>query len=284
LALNPVSLTEALRPWRLAGVEAFLFDAESLARLLAPATPAPTRQRAPEAAQRCSPEAAQRCSPEAAHRRSPDPAPSRHRPELADERRPTPPTAPAKPAGDAAPAASTVDAPQPSELFPDTPRWPSAWAALFARTPQAPLVWTYPELGADLSGQGDKARAACLRELIGSLGLPRGSSAFWPLSLPDADPDSDLAQREHASPAGFYFRQGIHLLQPHGIILFGRQALAASGLPLPLGAAYSQSLLGGVLHLLLPDFATILASPADFSKTAAYLRASLASLPALFRG
>jgi hypothetical protein len=164
---------------------------------------------------------------------------------------------------------------------PDVERWPAAWTALWARTPKAPLVWTYAELGADLSGQGDKARSACLRELIGSLALPRGSSAFWPISLPDSE-DSPSPPPNGGMPQESCFLQGIRLMRPHGIIVFGPQALAQSGLEMALATPFSQALRNGVLHLLLPDFATILASSSDCSKTAAYLRASLSTLPALF--
>jgi hypothetical protein len=164
---------------------------------------------------------------------------------------------------------------------PDANRWPAAWADLWARTPKAPLIWTYAELGADLSGQGDKARSACLRELIGSLALPRGSSAFWPIALPE-DQDSSFSPAQGSIPRESCFLQGIRLMRPHGIIVFGPQALAQSGLEIALTTPFSQALRNGVLHLLLPDFATILASASDSSKTAAYLRASLSTLPALF--
>jgi hypothetical protein len=113
------------------------------------------------------------------------------------------------------------------------------------------------------------------------LGLPRGSSAFWPISLPGTQ-DSPSTSTSQNLPQESCFLQGIRLLRPHGIIVFGSRALAQSGLETTLPTPFSQTLRNGVLHLLLPDLATILASASDFSKTAAYLRASLSTLPALF--
>jgi hypothetical protein len=111
--------------------------------------------------------------------------------------------------------------------------------------------------------------------------LPRGSSAFWPLTLP-ATQDMPPSPSQERLSDNACFLQGIRLLRPHGIIVFGPQALAQSGLEVALHTPYSQALRNGVLHLLLPDFGSILAAASDFSKTAAYLRSSLSTLPALY--
>ncbi|MDL2316259.1 hypothetical protein LJC59_04185 [Desulfovibrio sp. OttesenSCG-928-A18] len=67
----------------------------------------------------------------------------------------------------------------------------------------APIVWTYPELGADLTGTGSRERSDYLKRLIQALGLPKGSSSFWPLCLPQQPvvEDSPAPASQSAPPA-----------------------------------------------------------------------------------
>jgi len=103
------------------------------------------------------------------------------------------------------------------------------WAGFLAKVPSAPLmVWTYRELGADLSGRADPARGALWRELIKLLGLPRGSVAFWPFALP-LQTGGDAV---HMEP----FLAGLARIAPRALVVFGAQdfepiaeALAATG-------------------------------------------------------
>jgi len=63
------------------------------------------------------------------------------------------------------------------------PGFPEPWASYFAKAATSPrIVWTYLELGLDLSGQSDPRRAAALRNLITHLRWPRGTTAFWPVA------------------------------------------------------------------------------------------------------
>jgi len=103
------------------------------------------------------------------------------------------------------------------------------WAGFLAKTPPAPLmVWTYRELGADLSGRADPARGALWRELIKRLDLPRGSVAFWPFALPE-EGESEVV---HMEP----FLAGLARIAPKSLVVFGThafepiaRALAAAG-------------------------------------------------------
>ena len=164
--------------------------------------------------------------------------------------------------------------------------WPEPWRERLKKTLPAPLVWTYPELGEDLSGAGDKDRSACLKQLIGSLALPKGSSAFWPLRLPSAPgslPDAQAAQGSRNTPdASRYFQEGLLLLHPQAVILFGERSVELSGLNLRLGGTFVQAVLAGVLYIVLPDFATLLANATMGNKTSVYLRSSLSQLPGIF--
>lgn len=61
------------------------------------------------------------------------------------------------------------------------------WAGFMAKVPPAPLsIWTYSELGFDLTGHSEPARGNLWRSLIQLVGLPRGSVGFFPYSLPDS--------------------------------------------------------------------------------------------------
>ena len=250
MALNPVSLDDRLRPWLLAGVSCFLLPEGSVLDLESSARPATDRQ-AMSGPTKLPPR------PQV----PPPPLPSPPPPKRV-ERQPSPA------------AASKVN----------EATWPGPWRERLKKTLPAPLVWTYPELGEDLSGAGDKARSACLRQLIGSLALPKGSSAFWPLRLPAAPESLPDAQAAQDTPdESRYFQEGLRLLRPQAVILFGERSVGLSGLNLRLGGTFAQAVLAGVLYIVLPDFAALLTNAAMGNKTSVYLRSSLSQLPGIFK-
>ena len=192
-------------------------------------------------------------------------------------------------------------APPPSTLFPATPQklspektaipqspsdipdippaqWPQGWSSLLDKTRPAPIVWSYPELGADLMGQGSKKRSQYLRSLIGSLNLPKGSNAFWPLVLPET-----VENDNQQSVPGLYFKLGLQRLKPKAILFFGMDCLKLSGLSLQFNNYYTQVLYQGILHILLPDFDDLLRKENSLETSRTFLRAMLSSIPALFR-
>ena len=150
--------------------------------------------------------------------------------------------------------------------------WPEAWRSLFLRTAPAPIIWTYAELGDDLSGRGDKDRSACLRHIIGSLQLPKGSSSFWPVSLSGGETGEAVSGRER------YFQEGLRLLKPGAVIFLGAGAVELSGIALNLHIPYTQTIARGMLHVLLPDFTTLLAGENFTRQACVFLRSSLGDL------
>lgn len=262
MAINPVSLSECLRPWHTAGISHFLCE-----HPLVTEAQAPVQNNAPVRSFEVPP--------------------------------PSKPAAPPVPGSASQPFEPQRAATPKSEI--PCVELPSAWAELLSRTPRAPIVWTYPELGMDLTGQGDKHRSQCLRELIGSLGLPKGSSAFWPLRLSlkkDGGPDFSGGEEggthgnttentaAHDSPPQLgesaYFQHGISVIRPHAIIFFGIPCASLSGFELPLTASFSLAVRQGILFVALPELQSLIESPDIFTKTAAYLRTSLGGLPALY--
>jgi hypothetical protein len=156
---------------------------------------------------------------------------------------------------------------------------PSAWKDLLEKTPAAPLLWTYAELGQDLQGRGDGERSAGLRELIGKLNLPRGSSAFWPLTLEDSWPH--CLEGGVLPPDVAFFLQGLVRLRPRAVVLFGSHSCLLSGLDLSLRLPFTQQVKGGRLFLLLPAWRDLLADGVLREQSVTYLRVAFTSLSAL---
>lgn len=161
--------------------------------------------------------------------------------------------------------------------------WPEAWQVLLARTNPAPIVWTYAELGEDLSGNGDKERSACLRRLISSLRLPKGSSAFWPVRLApfvgeDAPASHEADNAPRSTGEAEFFQAGLQRLAPKVVIMLGAPAMELSGLDLPISIPFTQQIHKGVLYVLLPDFASLLGKAALQERAGVFLRAALSGL------
>ena len=290
MAVNALSLAECLRPWRTAGITAFLADPptdasalselegqEVLSRNLVPHAdlsmtretptgdlPTNIRQKEYEA-----PKAAVALSaggvPQARAGQAPMAATGTHRRTLPDT-----------------PQSSSQNAPANAEAF-DTSNWPEEWRTLMARTAPAPIVWTYAELGEDLSGQKNAERGDCLRQIIGALRLPKGSSSFWPVCLASAEDGRETARAEMsphtpALAACRYFQAGLRLLAPKVVILLGTQTLSLSGLKLHVSIPFTQQIHRGVLHMLLPGFDELLAKPSLKEQSCVFLRTALTGL------
>ena len=253
MAINPLTLAEMLRPWRAAGISELLGEA------LTVGTPsagpqnegnisefAPEPERLPAQAEN-SLEASQKA---ARHGKTHVRAGTQTR-------------------KDSAPLSSRA--------------YPEAWRSLLERTNPAPILWTYAELGEDLAGRGDKERSACLRRLIGSLQLPKGSSVFWPVRLASPN-DGESAPAplngEESAPGGIgdFFQAGLRHLAPKVVIILGALAVELSGLGLSLNVPFTQQIHGGILYVLLPDFNAILAKPPLEERAGVFLRTALSGL------
>lgn len=156
----------------------------------------------------------------------------------------------------------------------DLAAWPAPWRDWAVKTAPAPVLWTYHELGADLTGIGRSAeRSGFFKNIIGELRLPKGSSVFWPSAMPVAD--SAAAGEPLANAA--VFSAGIARLSPQVVIVFGERALTDIG----LGGAvryFGQIMVEGRLLLLVPEIQALLQNQAQRASTVSLLRAVLAAV------
>ena len=81
----------------------------------------------------------------------------------------------------------SAPAPGAASTTPAGPRWPEPWRGLAARVRENPrVIITYTDLALDLSGTPHPGRRKLLRDILGYLAWPQGTSLFWPLcSLKD---------------------------------------------------------------------------------------------------
>lgn len=155
----------------------------------------------------------------------------------------------------------------------DPAAWPAAWKNWFSRIAPAPVLWTYHELGADLTGIGHSPeRSAFFKKLLGELGLPKGSSVFWPSAMPMAKEGEDAALR--AEPA--VFSAGLSRLNPQVVIVFGEMALEDMGLAGRI-RPFRQEMVEGKLLLCLPEIDVLLHNQGQRASSVSLLRAVLAS-------
>lgn len=307
MAVNSLSLAASLRPWRYAGVIALLsseaVDDES--PIDAPGKPSNvslTSDSSPSTAETdlayVVPEATCRCGADEAASRASPPSTTEDLstnklhpciPETGGRHAPLSPAATAN-AQDrhAGSELSRENQNNPEPDFPDL--LPGPWQDILTRTEPSPIIWTYSELGDDLTGHGDKERSACLRHIIRSLNLPKGTNAFWPVCLPqkslpvDAEPTTSAPG--FANPIGNagdssqerFFLFGLRKLNPRIVILLGQQAVELSGLTLSLSTPFTQKIHKGVLYVLLPDFPTLLSKTVLRDQACVFLRSALSGM------
>ncbi|MDR2799708.1 MAG: hypothetical protein LBB52_00385 [Desulfovibrio sp.] len=159
--------------------------------------------------------------------------------------------------------------------------WPAPWKEIFGRTIRAPLLWTYRELGRDLTGQGNPDRAKFLRDLISCLDLPRGSNAFWPVSLAsDADaPTDDAAAISREEQLIFY--QGVQLIRPLLVIFFGTECADMAVLGFGDLSPFSFRIKDGALYIFFPSLQYLLANSAAVGLCADFLLHVFTEFPSL---
>lgn len=169
---------------------------------------------------------------------------------------------------------SSSDASEPVKvaLFPEPlPRedWPKAFQDYFQKISPSPVLWCYEALGDDLLGTPDQERSQCLKQLIGELRFPKGTSVFWPPALPDV---ADVAQSQGVL---------LHVFQelfPKLVICLGTgpvlSFLSDGAAPLP----FTQRLVKGHMVVFLPDFSELFQNPSLFNQAVLYLRAIVSQL------
>ena len=242
MAPVPLNISPALRPWRQAGITHLLLDDEVRERLLA--RPAPEAAAPGPAA---PPACARTETPRPVRPARPGPAVPSGPPATGGgpQAAPSAPAAPAQAPSRATPQGGEVSpapvqperpSPRPDVLPPG--QWPAYWRDLFQKTPRKPSVlWTYPTLSRDLGGAADDAHRDFLRRLLGDMGLPKGSHAFWPLNrYPYGEGESE------ATVDARLFLSGVEALGPDSVILM------CGEVPPELGLSGLRPLLPCIVH------------------------------------
>ncbi|MCF8104258.1 MAG: hypothetical protein K9K64_02135 [Desulfohalobiaceae bacterium] len=102
---------------------------------------------------------------------------------------------------------------------PSAAAFPEPWSRIFnSRKAECTSVWTYWQLPLDLGPQPSAERKRLFQKIVSALNWPPEHLVFWPLSAfhpPDLLSRTDL------------FRQGIQLLKPLYVLVFGDQAIEA---------------------------------------------------------
>lgn len=284
MAVNALSLLESLRPWRNAGVFHFLSDVlgdDDAAALHASAfslqsdAVSDQGERPPRIDSREWSIPVVQDAGAGSPPRTMGAEPSSHGERRADPARPSAQTRGVAPEAPHITAAQAKSEP-----------WPSEWQALFVRTRPAPLLWTYAELGADLTfpdHPGRAERSALLKECIGRLHLPKGTSMFWPLTLPRASLAAETNDNETADAAlseSFFFA-GLERFRPTVTVLVGPETAVSTGAGLSIDSPFMQEVAGGILYVLLPDFASLATDEEALDKACVFLRTALAGIAAL---
>jgi hypothetical protein len=165
----------------------------------------------------------------------------------------------------------------PSKLF-EPALLPAAWQKIFAKVKPAPIAWTYPELGQDLLLQGDFRRSAVLKELIQSLHLKKGSSAFWPASLPDCAGEGNLDADNYTLPDGLdIFCAGLDYLGAKYLIVLGPDSLQGTAYARLTLKPFTGQIHNGRLILPLPSFDLLLADKMKLDTVTKFLRSILSN-------
>jgi len=176
------------------------------------------------------------------------------------------------PVAEAAPATQAVRVPEQDKC--ETP-WPAVWQEQVKRAKIAPVVWTYWELGLDLSGAPDITRRELFQTLlVQTLAHPAGTHSFWPVALPEQDGQGEAQMKPNAR----VFWEGVKLLGGRAVVIMGAQALDALALPERLRAMqpFQQDRHQGRLLIVLPAPATLIQEAWRMPALGEFLRRTLA--------
>ncbi len=132
------------------------------------------------------------------------------------------------------------------------------------------MLWTYHELGLDLSGSGQPARGALFRRLLAELRLPKGTSVFWPTALPAGEGEGGPLAADRA-----LFWAGVTRLQARVLVVFGPEALRDMGLEASGFPVYQQRIVNGKWVAAMPDISQLLADETRLAPTLSFLQAVL---------
>lgn len=146
--------------------------------------------------------------------------------------------------------------------------WPEDKKSLYGKLAPAPSLWSYLELGADLTLAPDPRRSEALKKIIGALRLPRGTSAFVPAALPDSAANNQL------KPDSGFFMAGLERVNPKLVIMFGKDALGISPYKNLQLNNFQESVAKGRLILLLPSLTDVMAKQSTLDSTIIFLKSA----------
>ncbi|UZP66378.1 hypothetical protein N1030_12255 [Desulfovibrio mangrovi] len=287
-----ITIAESLRPWRNAGLE-FVLDEHGLFAAGSVSDAAEQQAQGPVAnqvfsqagsGQGVSPQSRQSYPPQAARPQQAQPshAQAYAARQKAAQNQPMQGQAPtqapsqahgAQPAGNVRAMGTSGLAVHPTSQPPE--QWPAPWQAVWGKV-KAPsaVVWTYWSLGDDLSGRANAERGALLRKIIGSLQLPAGSSAFWPVALPEVAPESGTDAGSELIAAPEIFLAGLRRARPRYCITFGSKALRTFAPNLGL-APYTFTQFLGHRLIALPDIDILLKNQGTVPAVIAFLKTAV---------
>ena len=162
----------------------------------------------------------------------------------------------------------------PVALLPPS-RWAPFWQDLLQRTPPRPsLLWTYPGLGRDLSGQADAAHRDFLRRLLGDMALPKGSHAFWPLNSWPPAPGAPAAGEEAIDTVdAAHFLSGVARLNPGTVLLM--TGTPPEGLGLSHLRPLSPAIVSGRRFVVTQHVESLIGEPGRYAQLMTFLKALL---------
>ncbi len=195
----PVDLSDALRPWRAAGLESlFLPDglSDSLAKgTLEVSSPAP-----------------QALGQDLTTPALPQPSPVQH--------------------GSGSMAAPLA----PPSISPLDLDWPEPWRSIASRVRSKPqIIITYASLAEDVSGKGDPLRRKLFQSILSYMNWPQGTSLFWPCTLA-AQAQAGLNTAQAPDPSRNIFLNGVLSFGVAFVACFGSEAAQIGTALFPPGA------------------------------------------------
>ncbi len=172
-------------------------------------------------------------------------------------------------AQDIAPAQAHNPTPTNANLFLPPEHWPKPWQELLQKTAPAPVVWTYWNLGEDLTGNASDERRAFLRKILGDLALPKGTNAFWPAAMSLQNGQEPMAHTQA-------FWSGVQMLKARAVVVMGQPATKALELPPDL-RPFMQARHNGCFVVVLRDVDLLISEPHLYANVREFLRKSLAA-------
>lgn len=155
------------------------------------------------------------------------------------------------------------------ELPPES--WPAQWQTRLKAARKGKVVWTYWELGKDMSNVEDPAkekRKRFLGKLLKDLAHPAGTHIFWPMALPSPG-DTNSYEADDT-----LFWSGARTLGASAVVVMGEAAATALAFPKKI-LPKRQLVFRGFLVWAIEDMERLIAEPSHYAMTLAFLRDAL---------